>query len=494
MSSERVPAGQVPARQIGVELETPAETIERCQKQGAEWLGDRVEYAFTKSVDAPRAAAIAIFERHGFKGVIPERPKAESILKSAGREGRQPKGYITREFVSPNKDTPIAIHVTRVTGEGEAGDEYSCLARVRIGQRRAATGFDEPYCVARPPDSQSEFPDETARQRALWIAERANHLLDHVATKDVSDAMRLALRTMGAVQSVGGGNNYYVPVALCQRVHALLSDCKDELEIYYLRDPKTTLGAKHEREAMQQAAETSFSDDLKLLYERLVLETNKAKHPTLHQKTGTPLSRTATLTRQIEELKKLGTRLDLYKGIVEERILSPLAKTRALYEKAFAEILNGDDVSFGTEDSMALPIDFPEPVAEPALHPKLDLSQAAPAEPLPVVTVDATNFWNDEPEPTAPSGNGARHATPPPPSSPHPSLSETGPVDLHPEPPAELDEFGYPSDWPKCPSCGKPALDGHITCGALDCNEQGQRNTHLEPPRAAEDDPFDWCN
>jgi hypothetical protein len=29
----------------------------------------------------------------------------------------------------------------------------------------------------------------------------------------------------------------------------------------------------------------------------------------------------------------------------------------------------------------------------------------------------------------------------------------------------------YPTTWPRCPSCGKPALDGHLTCGAAACNE-----------------------
>jgi hypothetical protein len=30
---------------------------------------------------------------------------------------------------------------------------------------------------------------------------------------------------------------------------------------------------------------------------------------------------------------------------------------------------------------------------------------------------------------------------------------------------------GYPTDWPKCPACGLPALDGHITCGSAECRE-----------------------
>ena len=33
----------------------------------------------------------------------------------------------------------------------------------------------------------------------------------------------------------------------------------------------------------------------------------------------------------------------------------------------------------------------------------------------------------------------------------------------------------YPRDWPDCPGCGRPALDGHITCGEAACDEGGRR-------------------
>jgi hypothetical protein len=33
----------------------------------------------------------------------------------------------------------------------------------------------------------------------------------------------------------------------------------------------------------------------------------------------------------------------------------------------------------------------------------------------------------------------------------------------------------YPDGWPRCPSCGDPVLDGHITCGDARCNEAGHR-------------------
>jgi hypothetical protein len=33
----------------------------------------------------------------------------------------------------------------------------------------------------------------------------------------------------------------------------------------------------------------------------------------------------------------------------------------------------------------------------------------------------------------------------------------------------------YPPGWPKCPNCGAPALDGHITCGNVECAEAAAR-------------------
>ena len=39
---------------------------------------------------------------------------------------------------------------------------------------------------------------------------------------------------------------------------------------------------------------------------------------------------------------------------------------------------------------------------------------------------------------------------------------------------SKLDEYGYPMGWPKCP-CGKPTLDGHLTCGDVRCSEFAAR-------------------
>ncbi len=34
--------------------------------------------------------------------------------------------------------------------------------------------------------------------------------------------------------------------------------------------------------------------------------------------------------------------------------------------------------------------------------------------------------------------------------------------------------LGYPAGWPSC-TCGLPVLDGHLTCGKVECDESGAR-------------------
>lgn len=36
--------------------------------------------------------------------------------------------------------------------------------------------------------------------------------------------------------------------------------------------------------------------------------------------------------------------------------------------------------------------------------------------------------------------------------------------------------MSYPADWPRCSACGDFALDGHITCGRVECDEGRQRD------------------
>jgi hypothetical protein len=40
---------------------------------------------------------------------------------------------------------------------------------------------------------------------------------------------------------------------------------------------------------------------------------------------------------------------------------------------------------------------------------------------------------------------------------------------------ARSQNLGYPANWPRCPGCGQPAMDGHISCGRVECGEGSRR-------------------
>ena len=56
---------------------------------------------------------------------------------------------------------------------------------------------------------------------------------------------------------------------------------------------------------------------------------------------------------------------------------------------------------------------------------------------------------------------------------------------------AEVEEcrriLGYPSGWSSCTYCDLPALDGHLTCGRVECNETEARYDNAAELSAARD-------
>lgn len=340
-----------------IESETIGETLERCDQYHAKWLGDRIEFAVT-GVYVPRRDALKVFQEHGFASLV-ERPlKPDSALKAASRRGRNPKGYLVREFVHPNPDTPMAIHVTEVTGDDESGDEYTCLARVRIGN----LGLDEDgntivQARAFPPEGQSQFPDEEARKRAEDIAQQANSLLENMDASQLGKALRAAVEQAGGSKSLGGGNNYYVIHHNAPALHAFMDECRVRLGIYYLRDPKTTMGAAHDVAVMQDAGKRKLTEELAEMKERLQREIEEAKSPSLTAK-GKPKSREGYIKRQLENMQQLGNKLSLYKEVIEASVMTPLQETQELYQRHFRSLLQGQVVDFLDEE------EEPEPVAE----------------------------------------------------------------------------------------------------------------------------------
>lgn len=321
-----------------IKPESPAETRERCKAHSAEWLGDRVEFK-PAGRSVPRALARGIFETHGYGELLPAEPRANTILKRSSREGSTPRHMVCRSFVSPNSDTPESIQILRVSGSGETGDNFDCLARVRIAYRTdPTTGEAVPFAVAKPPEWQAEFRNREARDRAIWIATRCNTLLHEAHNKDIGFWLRAMFAGIGAAQSLGGGNSYYVPAALCDRLHGFMSAIATQLGVYYVRDPKTTLGASHDRAVMAQAVVSSLQDDIAELKDELTKAVDKS---------GGSRKRSASEAFWGGKADELRSKIELYRAIVKKTALDELDDCAELYRQHFTTLLDGGKVAWG---------------------------------------------------------------------------------------------------------------------------------------------------
>jgi hypothetical protein len=53
----------------------------------------------------------------------------------------------------------------------------------------------------------------------------------------------------------------------------------------------------------------------------------------------------------------------------------------------------------------------------------------------------------------------------------------------------------YPPNWPRCPVCGEPAMDGHLPCGGVTYGEAEQRDRMADGWRQrAEEREWDYSN
>jgi len=147
-------------------------------------VGIEVSWSFgagdADAVKLPRAAVSELMTDLGYRVPDAIGSKDESdALKHALRITRKGAGFILRELERPNKDTPIAVGVYRVTGvDGERGDAVECGARVRFESGRAV-------CLA--PEGAAGDPD--CLRIGQRTAEIANELADTAYNKDLSNAL-----------------------------------------------------------------------------------------------------------------------------------------------------------------------------------------------------------------------------------------------------------------------------------------------------------------
>jgi len=182
------------------------ETQDRIAAAGGQHIGDLASWNATH-IDASRQAVTAIFAAEGFAHLVPNIEPAAALIRAVG-EISKTSGFLVRPFARPHKDSPLAVgFYVQHAEDGESGDKYICGARVRI----TAAGLAE----ASPPEHAPAIADALAIAESTAV--RANHLIEHAKTCDVSSALVAAIRELRGIPLRERGGFYLLPIVSCER-------------------------------------------------------------------------------------------------------------------------------------------------------------------------------------------------------------------------------------------------------------------------------------
>lgn len=195
-------------------MTTAAEKIaaaqERMAEHGGMHIGDLVGWN-AKAIDVARSVAKDVFAAAGLPDLVAD-IEASTALWRAARSAPKREGLLVRPFAKHADDTPVAYGIyVRKAGEGEKGDGWTCGARCRIAQGQI---------VALAPEGS--VGEQAALDLAASIAARANHLLSHAETRDLTDALVGAVKTLSGVPLRENGGLYLLPPSKAGTFAALL--------------------------------------------------------------------------------------------------------------------------------------------------------------------------------------------------------------------------------------------------------------------------------
>lgn len=300
-------AGTSAARQI-------AEVQNRLRNKGARHIGDVIGWN-TEDIDVERVLAKGVFEKVGMGKLIPDMDP-ETALNRAVKEARFTKGegLVALPFKKPNKDTPKAwgIYEFQVQ-EGEKGDKPILGARIRL---------ENGVAMVREPEEND--PILVCMERAIKIAEHANHLITHAETRDVSNALSATVAALSGVPLRKRGGLYLLPPGTCETWDVLVPGLT-ELGV----DP-LVLPMYDEPKVMQQAgkaARGALESDLK----ELVADLEKAQ---------TSGMRGDSLERRVAACESLIARAGLFQDVLQDMAGAIGEKAKEL-KASFAKVAAG---------------------------------------------------------------------------------------------------------------------------------------------------------
>ena len=296
--------------------------------QGAEHIGDLVSWNCPDSLDVPRADVRALFGQANLEKLLPDLAPP-SALRRAISEGKAPKGLFAMEFEAASDDRACAHGIYRKRGAGEGGDDMICVARVRI---------DGETAVALPPEGKAG--EEEGLAWAASLVERANHLIENCAGRDVSGALVKVAAHFKAVPLRERGGFYLLPPASCSTWASLVPELR---RLGFWMITIQMHGSPTNLAACGEAAKGSLEADL----EELARDLEKAQTEGL---------RISSLEHRIKMIEELGAKAELYRGVLAgaaEGITAQMAALKVAFEKKLDEdkaaISRGDKPAVSSE-------------------------------------------------------------------------------------------------------------------------------------------------
>jgi hypothetical protein len=287
---------------------------QRVAAAGGLHIGDLISWN-TDRINVSRVDARRVFDLIGLGALIPDVEPATMLARAAG-EVRRPEGIVMRPFAQPKNDTPAAAGVYEVKPRaGEAGDEYIYGARCRVNLK---TGL----IVALPPEGVPIV--DTALAHAEAVAARANHLLSHCETKDLSAALVGTVKALSGVPLRDKGGFYLLPPTSCPTWGRI----EPELVLIGVHPIRIEM---HDAPSNVSVAKTAAASALEADLQELMADLDKAAADGM---------RKGALERRVAFCKELKAKAELYRGVLSGITDKINAKVDTL-EQRFKQHLTG---------------------------------------------------------------------------------------------------------------------------------------------------------
>jgi hypothetical protein len=305
---------------------------QRVAAAGGQHIADLISWN-TERIAVSRVDARRVFDLIGLGALIPDVDPATMLSRAAG-EVRRPDGIVVRPFAQPNKDTPAAFGVYQVkTRAGEAGDDYVYGARCRVN---LTTGL----VVALAPEGMSVI--DTALAHAEAVAGRANRLLTHCETKDLSAALVGTVKALSGVPLRDKGGFYLLPPTSCPSWVRIEPD----LELMGVHPIRIEM---HDAPSNKTVAKTAAASALEADIQELMQDLDKAAAEGM---------RKGALERRVAACKVLKAKAELYRGVLSGLTDKITGKVSTLEQQFLAHLgqagtevvfTNGDATTAGSD-------------------------------------------------------------------------------------------------------------------------------------------------